>query len=372
MYTSCGWFFDEISGIETVQVIQYAARVIQLASDLTNEKLEEGFLEILEKAKSNIGENQDGRRVYERFAKPAVMTRETVAAHYAISSLFDSYPEEATTYSFTIKQEDRQLFTAGQAKLAVGRIRVTFNVTRASDVLSYAALYTGEHNATCGVRFYDGPEPYGAMMAEVRPAFERADFANLIRIMDRHFGQASYSLKNLFRDEQRKVLNQILTATREEIHNTYRLLTDRYAPLSRFLADIHAPRLSALEPAMAFVLNTELRKQFDNGQLDLERVKSLLAECKANNVALNSPDLTYAVKKHLDHLQKLSDSVGRSRLLPVEVNLWLPQNVYYSLASSLLPEMRSRTDDKALAWVEKFSALGEKLGFSPNLNPVEA
>jgi hypothetical protein len=65
--------------------------------------------------------------------------------------------------------------------------------------------------------------------------------------------QANYSLKNLFRDEQFKVLNQILAATRDEIHNTYRLLTDRYAPLTRFLNDIHVPPLNSLAPATEFV-----------------------------------------------------------------------------------------------------------------------
>ena len=110
MYTSCGWFFDELSGLETVQVIQYAARAIQLANDLGNENFEAGFLQILEQAESNLPENANGRRVYEKFVKPAVMTRGNVAAHYAISSLFESYPEETRIYSFVIQQQERQSF----------------------------------------------------------------------------------------------------------------------------------------------------------------------------------------------------------------------------------------------------------------------
>src|SRR6185312_1064945 len=72
MFTSCGWFFDEISGIETVQVIQYAARALQLARELGAENIEPHFLEILEKAKSNIPENQNGRVIFDKFVKPAV------------------------------------------------------------------------------------------------------------------------------------------------------------------------------------------------------------------------------------------------------------------------------------------------------------
>ena len=81
------------------------------------------------------------------------------------------------------------------------------------------------------------------------------------------------------------MLNQILATTREEIHNTYRLLTDRYAPLTHFLNDIHAPPLDPLAPALEFVLNAELRKQFENGPPDAERVKSLLAEAQATGRA---------------------------------------------------------------------------------------
>ena len=151
MYTSCGWFFDELSGIETVQVIQYAARAIQLAEGF-GENLEEGFLQILEKAESNLPDPHTGRQIYERFVKPAIMTRETVAAHYAISSLFESYPEKARIYAFTIRQEDRQLFTAGKTRLATGRIKITSEITRSSDPLTYAVFHAGDHTINCAVR----------------------------------------------------------------------------------------------------------------------------------------------------------------------------------------------------------------------------
>jgi alpha-amylase/alpha-mannosidase (GH57 family) len=380
MYTSCGWFFDEISGLETVQVIQYAARALQLATELAHENLEAGFLEILEQAKSNIPENQNGRYIFEKFVKPAVMTREKVAAHYAISSLFEAYPEETRIYSFNVTQEDRQIFTAGHARLAVGRIKVTFEITHAADSLTYVVVHMGDHNLNCGVRFQLEPEEYKKMVEEMRATFERADFADLIRLADKHFGDTHYSLRNLFRDEQSKVLNQILAATRDEIHNTYRLLTDRYAPLTRFLADIHVPPLNALAPATEFVLNSELRKQFENGHVDAERVKTLLAEAKTANATLENDVLAFAVKKHLDRLsdelfknpqdagllQRLADSAALLPQLPFSVNLWKPQNIYDQLHAKVLPEIRA--DEKSRAWVETFYNLGEKLGFHVERN----
>ena len=377
MFTSCGWFFDEISGLESTQVIQYAARALQLAGEIGSESLESGFLEILEQAKSNLPENQNGRVIYDKFVKPAIMTREKVAAHYAISSLFESYPEEAKIYSYKVRQEDRQLWTAGNARLAVGRIKVTFEVTRNSDDIAYGVLHMGEHNLNCGVRFYEGSEADSALVQEVKAAFERADFAEIIRILDKHFGEPHYSLKNLFRDEQFKVLNQILAVTRDDIYNTYRLLTDRFAPLTHFLNDIHVPPLHSLAPAAEFVLNAELRKQFENGHPDPERVKSLVAEARSNHATLETDALAFAVKSHFDRLsdefftspeapdllQRFSDSAALLPLLPFSVNLWKAQNIYDQLQANFLPKMRKRGDDKSKVWTEKFLTLGERLGF---------
>jgi alpha-amylase/alpha-mannosidase (GH57 family) len=377
MFTSCGWFFDEISGIESTQVIQYAARALQLAGELGAESLEASFLEILEQAKSNLPENQSGRVIYDKFVKPAIMTREKVAAHYAISSLFESYPEEARIYSYHVRQEDRQLWTAGNARLAVGKIKVTFEITRNSDTITYGVLHMGEHHLNCGVRFYDGPERYAALVQEARAAFEGADFPETIRILDRHFGELHYSLKNLFRDEQFKVLNQILAATRDDIYNTYRLLTDRFAPLTHFLKDIHLPPLNSLAPAAEFVINAQLRKQFENGQIDPERVKNLITEAQMNNAVLETDLLAYVVKKYFDRmsdelfkspedlelLQKLSRSAALLPLLPFGVNLWKAQNIYDRLRGKVLLQMEERGDEKSKMWMETFRTLGEQLGF---------
>ncbi|MHB8756102.1 MAG: DUF3536 domain-containing protein, partial [Candidatus Acidiferrales bacterium] len=102
MYTSCGWFFDELSGLETVQTIQYAARALQLASQLTRDaNLESEFVERLARARSNISENQGGKRVYERFVKPVMLDLKGVGAHFAVSSLFSDAGPEQHTYCYT-------------------------------------------------------------------------------------------------------------------------------------------------------------------------------------------------------------------------------------------------------------------------------
>src|SRR2546428_2934735 len=88
MFTSCGWFFDELSGIETVQVIKHAARAIQLAQGF-GYRLEDDFIGRLAAAKSNLRRWGDGARVYDRAVRPSVVTLSPAVAHYAISALFE-------------------------------------------------------------------------------------------------------------------------------------------------------------------------------------------------------------------------------------------------------------------------------------------
>src|SRR5262245_52174856 len=114
MYTSCGWFFDELSGIETTQVIQYAARTLQLYERIFGEPIEPMFLDRLAAAKSNIPEHQDGRVIYEKFVRPAMVDRKKVAAHYGLMSLFEPFPDQAKVYCYKVHLEDSERLESGQ------------------------------------------------------------------------------------------------------------------------------------------------------------------------------------------------------------------------------------------------------------------
>src|SRR5207248_11505179 len=93
MYTSCGWFFDEISGIETVQNMAYAARAIELAQQVFGDDLELGFLQKLAKAKSNLPTHEDGRKIYQTLIRPSIVDMQRVGSHYAVHGMFEPMRE---------------------------------------------------------------------------------------------------------------------------------------------------------------------------------------------------------------------------------------------------------------------------------------
>jgi len=374
MYTSCGWFFDELAGIETAQVVQYAGRVVQLAEELLGDAIEPRFLQLLEQAKSNLPEYGDGRHIYEKFIKPAMVDLTKVAAHYAVSSLFKDYGKEAKVYCYFIDVEDSQSSELGRAKLAVGRVKVASQATQESAVLSYGVLHLGNHNLNAGIREYRGEEAYRAMVQEVTQTFSGADFPEVIRLLDKHFGTSTYSLKSLFRDEQRKVIDSILGSTLSEIEAAFRQLYEQHYPPMRFLTDMGNPLPRAFHSAAEFILNTDLRRALSGETLDVERIKGLLEETRAWNVELDTEGLSYLLQQTLRGmmagfvsnpddiflLNSLVAAVELARSTPFAVDLWKVQNLYYEMLQTTYPEYRKRTK-AGREWLTQFASLGEKL-----------
>jgi alpha-amylase/alpha-mannosidase (GH57 family) len=283
MYTSCGWFFDDLSGIETVQIIQYAGRVLQLARETLGVDLEPRFLETLEEAKSNIPEQGDGRQIYEKWVKPAVVDLETVGAHYAMSSIFEDYGDRTSIYCFNVDREDYQSFDAGRAKLVTGRAKVISGITQKSAGLSFGVLYFGDHTLNCGVGEDQVQDSYQSFVDEVSDFFARGDFPETIRTLDRYFGHSPYSLKSLFRDEQRKILYLMLENTLKEAEAAYRQLYEYHAPMMHYLKDLGVPAPKALSAAAELALNIALRRAFENEEMDPELIQSYLNETKEDS-----------------------------------------------------------------------------------------
>ncbi|HYT87927.1 MAG TPA: malto-oligosyltrehalose synthase, partial [Gemmataceae bacterium] len=379
MYASCGWFFDDISGLESVQVIQYAARAIQLGRQLFGHDFERPFLERLAKAPSNLPEYANGRSVYEKLVRPAMIGWEQVGGHYAVSSLFEAYPEKARIYCYTAEREDYRPYEAGKAKLVVGRARVTSEITGESAVLSFGVLHFGDHNVNGGIRAYQGEEAYENLTGKLAAAFTKADFAEIIRLMDRGFGASTYSLRSLFRDEQRRIIKRVLAPTLSEAEMIYRRLHEQHLPTLRFLADLHAPLPRAFQSTAEFLINIDLRWAVSDDEPNPEHVRHLLKESAAWQVKLDTAGLAYKLKMTIRRmaerlrvypgdlavLRNFDGIVGLAQGPPFEVDLWHAQNVYVELLRTACPEFLERAaegDDTARAWLNHFAALGERLG----------
>ncbi len=349
MFTSCGWFFNDLSGIETLQVLRYAGRVVQIAEQLFGDSVESELLADLEQAKSNLRSQGTGRDLYDRHVHPSRVDLARVAAHFAVSSLFQDYPNPAQVYCYTVERESGRTLRAGQARLLVGRARLTSERTGKTGLFAYGVLHFGDHNLNAGVKLLADesaflPE-YVAMVVEVVSAFEQGDLAQVVRQLDRYFGDVSYSLKSLFLHEQRRILDLILATTLDEAEAELHDIFLHHAPLMRFLKSLGSPLPNSFRAAAGHVLNVDLRRAIAAQEVDPEEVNRLLDETRLLGVDLDAEGLSYALEQALagllerlhreagdaDLFRRLEAIVDLARRAPFKADLWQAQNRCYEM-----------------------------------------
>lgn len=376
MYTSCGWFFDEISGVESVQVLQYAARVTQFVELLTGTPVEEDFAGRLEAAPSNLFGN--GARVYEMFVRPARLDLLRVGVHYAVSTLFEDYPDETPIYSYTIRREIHETMEAGRLRLAIGRAVVRSNIIWSEETVTYAVLHLGDHNISGGGRVFRGDDAFALMESEIRSAFDRADVPEVIRLMDKHFGTNSFSLWHLFRDEQRKVIDQILALTYSDIEASYRRIFENTHAVMNFLQGLQVPLPKFILAAAERIVNLDLARLFETEAMDHARLESLLSVAQRWGLDLDRERLAFnagawitgAMEKLLENpeesqrMEEIARVLGLLQAAAVPLDLWWAQNLYYSLGESTYGRMKNEAGGRGVSaeeWVRSFEQLGHHL-----------
>ena len=384
MYTSCGWFFDEISGIETVQIIAYAGRVVQLAKRLfgaEGEAIEPEFVALLAQARSNLPDVRDGAEVYRKFAQSMRLGLEQVGAHYAISSIFRNYPEEGALFCYNVTRTEHELLASGRGRLAIGRARLDSRITEECEEIAYAVLHLGDQNLSAAVKRCDSGDEeqlkaFHTFSDEVGHAIRKANLPEVIRLIDRYFGGTAYSLTSLFTDEQHRILRTILDQTLSEMEESLHKIYEDHASLLHFLTESGMAAPPALALAAGYALNANLRRALEAEEFDGGQVLALLGLAQSDQVTLDTTQLSYVaglrMKKAMSRLELAVDgelppemaiSSARHiaeclRVMPFEVNLWQAQNIWNDLLQ------RGTLDLWNEDWRAGFRKLGQALNIS--------
>jgi len=377
MYTSCGWFFSDISGIETVQVLHYAARVIQLAERISGTAIESRFIDRLGTARSNVPERGTARRIYEREVMPARLDLSRVAAHYAVLSLFDSLEDDARVYCYDVVRRHLELHKAGRARIAIGLIEVRSRITRESEQFEFAVLHLGETEITGGVR--TARANFDAVREQLAEAMEPGEVPQVIRLLDQHFHDTPISIRSLFRDEQRRLLHELLDNTLAEAESTFRQLHERYDPLMRFHTRLGIPVPQVLRTAAEFDLNRQIRRLVDEDPLPLAAIEARLREARDENVTLDETTLMAfrtAIERaselfrerpdDMDRLETLEALVSIVRAASLVVDMRAAQNRYYRMRRTVRAaiEASAAQHEASRRWIELFDSLGTKLSIT--------
>jgi alpha-amylase/alpha-mannosidase (GH57 family) len=347
MYTSCGWFFDEISAIEPVQILKYAAMAMQYLRDLGGGHVEPEFVRRLEAAPTNASTFANGGDVYRRLIRPAVVEWRRVIAHYAIFGLFDEYPDEACVYAWRVQRLDESHEAYDGTALRIGHVRVTSEITGDTREAVYAVLHFGGHDFSCGIRTWDDTAAYEQLKNDLRSRYAKHSLADMVRGLDEYFPRDTFSLPHLFLEERRHVLSLAIRAVLERHEATYHRIWEESRKLVGYLREVDTPIPEVFKITAKHVLEeqivTALAQTAETGVIP-ERVFELADEARTLGIDLDltaaARPMRLAVAAALDALREAPTAdrvataialVEGARRLGVRFRQWRAQNQFFEL-----------------------------------------
>jgi alpha-amylase/alpha-mannosidase (GH57 family) len=377
MFTSCPWFFDDISGLEAVQNLKFTCRAIQLAGDL-GLSVEEAFLERLAKAESNLPEQKNGAEVYRRHVRPAMADLRRVAAHAAMESAFESGWDENRLFCYEIVPRDFHRAVSGATSLTVGRIETRSMVTQETDDVTFAVLTFGGHDVQCSIRASSGIANREALKSSLLSTYEGASLTEVVRALDRHFEKDYFTLKDLFLESRRRILAAVTREKLEHYEGVFRSLYEDNQRLMEFVreADAPVPRsfLAAAESVLNDALEGAVRDFLDKGQR--ERLAEVLSQARRWNIPLRLAEMEPRLRAHLNGLlaqlaETPDEAVARQaaafvrdvKSLQLPLFFWQGQNLFKAALARHASALTQDPSPAARSTMAALALLGTELGF---------
>lgn len=240
MFTSCGWFFDEIGGLEGTQILRYACRALQLARSF-GEDFEDQFVNDLEKVPSNLEEYGNGRGVWQKAVIPDMVDLERVLAHYAIGSIYRESVVQDKVYCFDITCHDVQVDSRDSSDLALGRLSASCRLTQEEKNMTYAVLHFGGLDFQCVLRTSRPPQEYEQLKRRLFENFKNGSLGDVYAIMLREFPQKAYRLSDIFVEERRRLIEIALKPRLEDYNEAFERLARQDENTISTLASLSYP-----------------------------------------------------------------------------------------------------------------------------------
>jgi alpha-amylase/alpha-mannosidase (GH57 family) len=375
MFTSCGWFFDEISGIETNQILQYACRAINYATQLTGIELQTEFTRQLSLAPSNV--YTDGAESYRTNVLPAIVNLEAVGIHYAIAALFEPDPDESKLFNYQAESDVFEKIEMGLQKLVVGRITIRSRITLSRKLMSFAVLYLGQQHVIGSISTDMSREKFDNMQNELRIAFKSTNLAEVITAMHSYFGMEKYTIRNLFRDEKLKILQQITDFNLLKSDASLRDIYTQNYQLMTMLLESQLTISDTFKNIVRYVLNADLNRFFEKDTLNITELTRLVSELQKWKIELSDKeafilaageDIFKEINKLLLQensrrpIEKINRVFQLLKEIGIQPEIWKSQNAYLGLLQTY--QAHGQTHEQAQLsheWQAAFKALGQNL-----------
>ena len=376
MYTSCGWFFDDIAGVEAVQVMRYAGRAMQLAADFGKTGLEEEFLAILRAARGNTEEYPDGAAVYNRLVRPAIFDMVRVGAHYILLSL---YREEGQADPAR-EQAVCERSGSGREKITVGRMRLVSDITHEEHIFCFAALQTGVDGLMLGVVPFPGEDEFALIQSPVMKAFRSGDMNRVESKIRAGFSPHVYSFPEFSLDERHRATSFVVAGRMKALESSLRSTCREFCPVIPLLKETRNRIPRVLSALGTYDENSSLREALETVPVDVAKIRQALTVMAGEGYTVDPSlgeaagavvvSLLHRIAEAPDDIEQLRETGDLLALMQgtgLHPALWDAQNLYFQVFSRNFSGINQRIslEEEIRARREAFDRIGDLINVKP-------
>lgn len=386
MYTSCGWFFSEISGIETVQIIKYAARAMQLAQNFTDEDIETPFLNILDEAKSNIKEYGTGKDIYNRFIRPSVVTMKEIAALWAISSLYEEFEDEEDVYCYRVTRKNYHTVEKGNTNLVVGNIEIVSKITMQKANLVFALMQYADGDFHCAMKEFSSNEEYNELKNHLIKTFVLYPQTEIIRALDETFGKEYFTLKDIFIEERKKILQILIQDQLKKFGSAYEEMYNQGKSSIYHMQSLGLEIPKEFKISAGYTLSHKYNELLrgSTGFIDdniIQQVMAINYEAKKIGIEIDKTESNKSFgRKIITNLKRLTKSFEARQAdavvelfniiekLELNIDITEAQNIYfnkiYHRIGDIIENSNSELSEKDINFINLLLTIGDKLNIN--------
>ncbi len=262
MYTSCAWFFDETSGIETVQVLQYALRAIELAEDLWGSFVHEKFLENLKTIPSNIPQYANAYGIYEQILINCQVGFFKIAAQYSMANLFNDAGHTAEVYCFDVKKIELEKLKLGSNKFVFGHAEFKSKITYSKKHIMFTAVHLGENIISTGVSIFDDEKHYINFKNDLMLKIEKGDYSTIMTELENQYGNNVFTLNDLLHEDRYYLIKNILNEKMDLIDSQFQQIFNDNYMFASFLHSVGLRIPGTLKISFEHVINERIINLF--------------------------------------------------------------------------------------------------------------
>jgi alpha-amylase/alpha-mannosidase (GH57 family) len=324
MYTSCGWFFADLAGLETIIVLQHAARAMELAQDVAGKDIEGMFLDHLSKAKSNLPEMGDGRQVYQRLVKPRSVTLDKVVNHYAISSLFSQEEKEKNIFSYRIEKVNGERMEKDDSWLVLGQVRVTPETISESKGFFFGLIPSTKDIFRTWISEDDKEIDFNLLKEKSLQSLGKSE-DEMAETLTSLLGDHVLTIRETFKEERQGIFQKLIEKELKEHYHSYAELFDKTRQAIEALAregfEIPYEIRVAAEVTLSDRLLQEIRELKGNFSKTIKRgeIDRIVEEAKEHSFQLRKEESIRILNEMLkEEMESLQRTVIHNRAVPTK------------------------------------------------------